>query len=99
MYSIKHKKIKIKVQHHKNYQNLAKLLAQKIFFPRILVVVLFTCQLRWQVIEMLLFVATRKAIKKKKIENFLDKCFKREAVKSCNRIKDYMMKNESAICL
>jgi hypothetical protein len=42
LYSIKHKKNYIKVQHHKHYQNLVKILVQKTCFPKILVVVLIT---------------------------------------------------------
>jgi hypothetical protein len=37
---------------------------------------------------MLLSVATRKVIEKKIFEENFDKCFKREAEKSCNKIRD-----------
>jgi hypothetical protein len=44
--------------------------------------------MRWHATKMFFYATTRKAIEKKKIEDFFYKCIKREVEKSCNRIRD-----------
>jgi hypothetical protein len=45
-------------------------------------------QLRWQATKMLLSAIVKNVIEKKKFEENFDKCIKREAKKSCNRMRD-----------